>query len=162
MRNFLGLDLGTYCGWARGIASGICLMTASGRFDLSDTKADGKVPDPSRRNVKLKLALEPLLQAGVEMVFFEKVMAHKGVAAAHAYGGFLSAMHEICAQYDVPVEGIHVGTIKKFATGSGRASKTAMVDAAIRAGINVDTEDQADAYWTLRCGMARYNIPAAT
>lgn len=158
MRDFLGLDLGTYCGWARGIATGVCVTTASGRFDLSVTRFDS----PSLRNVKLKLALEPLLQAGVEMVFFEKVMAHKGVAAAHAYGGFLSAMHEICAQYDVPVEGIHVGTIKKFATGSGRASKTAMVDAAIRAGINVDTEDQADAYWTLRCGMARHNIPVAT
>lgn len=151
MRDFLGLDLGTHCGWARGQKAQGKVAYTHGTFDLSVTRFDS----PSLRGVKLKRAIEPLLIAGVEIVYFEQVMRHKGVAAAHVYGGLLSAMQEICEQYDVPVEGLHVGTIKKFATKKGNASKTAMVDAAIRAGHTVQTEDEADAIWVLRCGMSR-------
>jgi Holliday junction resolvasome RuvABC endonuclease subunit len=53
----------------------------------------------------------------------------------------------------LPYEGVSVGTIKKFATGNGNASKLAMVAAMEGRGHKPHDENEADAlallYWRL-------------
>lgn len=44
-------------------------------------------------------------------------------------------------------------TLKKFATGKGNANKEAVFQAAQAAGVNPQTEDEADAYWLRRIGL---------
>jgi Holliday junction resolvasome RuvABC endonuclease subunit len=53
-----------------------------------------------------------------------------GVDAAHVYGGLIAVLQEVCETEPVPYLGIPVGTVKRAATGSGRASKDDMVQAA--------------------------------
>ena len=58
---------------------------------------------------------------GVDRVFYEKVMGHKSVLASHMYGGFEAVMLGFCANHGIPFGEVHVSTLKKYATGSGRA-----------------------------------------
>lgn len=146
---FLGLDLGTHCGFARfdQLNRGGSWMT--GAWDFSITRFDS----PHVRFERFGQQLDSHFQIGVSKVFYEKVMRHRGTTAAHVYGAFLNKLHEKCAEYGVPFEGLSVQEIKKHATGKGNAGKEAMVAAALAAGFNPKTEDEADAIWITKCGM---------
>ncbi len=58
-----------------------------------------------------------------------------------------------CDSKGLPYEGVPVGTIKKFATGNGNASKLAMVAAMKERGHKPQDDNEADAlallYWRL-------------
>lgn len=90
----------------------------------------------------------------IDAVYFEEVRRHKGVDAAHAYGGFLATLTAWCEHHQIPYSGVPVGTIKKFATGKGNASKQQMVDAAYNAGYAVRVDDEADAIHLLRYALS--------
>jgi Holliday junction resolvasome RuvABC endonuclease subunit len=61
------------------------------------------------------------------------------------YGGFLGTLTAWCEEHEIPYEGVPVATIKRFATGRGKADKAAMV-AAIRAhGFAPADDNEADA-----------------
>ena len=87
-----------------------------------------------------------------DVISFEEVRRHRGVAAAHAYGGYLSHLTAFCDVQDpqVPYEGVPVGTIKRRATGNGAATKELMIEAACAklGAIPVD-DNEADALWIL-------------
>lgn len=80
---------------------------------------------------------------GVTEIYFEEVRAHKGVDAAHIYGGFLSVLTKFCEDHEIPYAGVPVGTIKKFATGKGNASKQEVMDAAREMGYQHRGDDNA-------------------
>lgn len=80
---------------------------------------------------------------------FEDVLRHAGVKAAHAYGAYHGAVHRFAAERNLTIVPVSVTEIKKVATGSGKASKEAMVDAAkshwrIRTALD---DNGADALW---------------
>lgn len=57
-------------------------------------------------------------------LFYEKVMAHKGVHAAHKYGAYEAIIHHVCYKSVAPAPiGIPVGTWKKQVIGKGNAKK---------------------------------------
>ena len=89
-----------------------------------------------------------LFRSRITALAYEEVRRHAGTDAAHVYGGIVAQVSAECEEVGVPYEAIPVGTVKKAATGNGSASKESMVGAAnARWGIEVETDDEADALW---------------
>jgi hypothetical protein len=144
-RTLVSLDLGGKTGWAMWRDG----LVTSGSLDL--TKGKGKrFEGPGMKFVRFTRFLGSLPTANC--ISFEEVRRHRGVAAAHAYGGYLSHLTAFCdvQRPQVPYEGIAVGTIKKRATGNGSATKDMMIDACCgKLGIIPKDDNEADALWIL-------------
>ncbi len=138
-KHYLGLDLGTRCGYALATKA----MTTVGMLDLSNSRFDGG----GMRFVRFKQHLEDLLHGAghLDAVGFEEVRRHIGTDAAHAYGGFLATLTAWCEEKKIPYTGVPVGTLKKHFTGKGNAPKEAMIAAAQARGFNVSDDNSADA-----------------
>ncbi|MBM5817679.1 MAG: crossover junction endodeoxyribonuclease RuvC [Cyanobacteria bacterium K_Offshore_surface_m2_239] len=126
MDSILCLDLGTKTGWARRGPDG---RIWSGHENFTPSRHDSC-------GVRYHLFRRFLRQQGIKhinLVYYEAVNAHKGVAAAQVYGGFCSLlMTERVVPGFLHYQGVPVGTIKKAATGQGNASKDDVKDAVFR------------------------------
>jgi Holliday junction resolvasome RuvABC endonuclease subunit len=147
----LALDLGTTLGWALWLSGEVMGGTESFKA--------GRFEGGGMRYLRFVRWLDDLWRfAGPQVVYFEEVRRHRGVDAAHAYGGFLAQLTAWCERYGVPYQGVPVGTIKKFATGKGNADKAAMIAAMERRGHAPADDNEADAlallYWALANGAA--------
>lgn len=151
MGMYVGLDLGTHCGFAVMTSSrnsGTCFM--SGTWNCSIKIGHDS---PALRFVKFEQHLrDVLMMGGTKRVFYELVRAHKGPQAGHMYGAFLASMQKVCDEFDVPYQGLEVGQVKKFATGKGNAGKDAMIAAAVKLGFRPADDNEADAIHIVRCG----------
>ena len=137
MKSVLALDLGTNCGWAlRHTAGNISYGTKSFKV--------GKYEGAGMRYLKFQQWLA-LVTEGVEHIAYEAVRRHIGTDAAHCYGGLMATLTAFCEDSKIPYEGVGVGTIKKFATGAGNASKDEMIAAANALGYNPEDDNAADA-----------------
>lgn len=141
----LAIDLGGTTGWAMWNDGDV----TSGSIDL--TRRRGKRFDgPGMKFVRFDRWLRTVPVPS--LISFEEVRRHRGVDAAHAYGGYLSHLTAFCDVQDpqIPYEGFGVGAIKKRATGNGSASKEMMVDACCGTlGIIPADDNEADAAWLL-------------
>lgn len=144
-RTLIALDLGGTTGWAMW-RDGVVTL---GSIDL--TKSKGKrFEGPGMKFVRFSRFLRNFPPA--DCISFEEVRRHRGVAAAHAYGGYLSHLTAFCDSQDpqIPYEGIGVAAIKQRATGNGAAKKEMMVDACCgKLGIIPSDDNEADAAWLL-------------
>jgi hypothetical protein len=131
----LALDLGTHMGWA-------CSDGQSGMQDFSTKRIEGG----GMRFLRFQRWLET---HDPSEIYFEEVRNHKGVHAAHVYGGFKATLMTFCEQHKIPYESVPVGTIKKHATGKGNAGKPQMVAAANRMGCKTQDDNEADAFCLL-------------
>lgn len=141
----LALDLGARTGWALW-QSGV---VTSGVWDLAKS-SNSRFEGHGMRYIRFVRLLKELPEPYI--ISFEEVRRHLGVDAAHAYGGFVSHLTSFCdgKTPQIPYEGVPVGTIKKRATGSGRASKDDMVEACRKhLGIDPEDDNEADALWIL-------------
>lgn len=139
----VGVDIGTNFGWAiqseTGLHAGMWDLTPGGRETYRT------------RQMKLWDRLESVLTAHgtPSLVVHEEVMAHgraderevkctcgkqlkvkvqaTNVLAAHAYASILGTLELWCEFRRVEIKGVAVGTLKKFATGKGNATKDDMV-----------------------------------
>jgi len=147
MKKALALDLGTTTGFAVGGADHMI----SGVWNLKPGRFDGG----GMRFVKFRQRLNELHQAcGLDGVWFEEVRNHKGVDAAHIYGGLMATLTAWCEENKLPYEGVPVGTIKKNFCGKGNANKDAMIAEAVRRGFAPIDDNEADAIaifdWVLK------------
>jgi Holliday junction resolvasome RuvABC endonuclease subunit len=78
-------------------------------------------------------------------IYFEEVRRHRGVDAAHCYGGLLATLTAWCEGRSIPYAGIPVGTIKASATGKGNASKEVVIAAMQAKGFAPADDNEADA-----------------
>lgn len=136
----LALDLGTHTGWAVRDANG---SITSGTEDFTPRRFEGG----GMRYLRFKQWLTELkaMLGSIDVVYFEEVRRHKGVDAAHTYGGFMAHLTAWCEHHAIPYQGIPVGTIKKFITGSGNANKQAVIDAVRKRGFAPADDNEADA-----------------
>lgn len=123
MKALLAIDPGTNCGFAIRDEAGAII---SGVWRLANSGHEGA----GMRFVKLRKALNGLVNVTITQVVFEDVKRHLGTQAAHVYGGIIAHVMEWCEKRNIPYTSLPVGTIKKFATGKGNANKEAMMAAA--------------------------------
>ena len=141
----MAIDLGTTAGWALALKGSDAALSGVWSF------ARGKFDGAGMRFVKFRKKLQDLHDIfGIEAVYFEGVRAHKGVDAAHAYGGFMAVLQAFCEENAIPYDGVSVQDIKKYATNRGNADKDAMVAAVRGWGYDPATSDEADAIAILR------------
>ena len=111
----LALDLGTRTGWALQERTGrIC----SGSQPFRPQRYEGggmRFLRFQRWLTELSRAAAPSAGLAIDQVVFEEVRRHAGVAAAHAYGGFLGQLGSFCEHHHLPYQGVPVGTINRAA-----------------------------------------------
>lgn len=136
----LALDLGMRCGWAIGYAP---TDIVHGVMEFRPGRYEGG----GMMWLRFKRWLTEMLDkhGPLDCIYFEEVRAHKGTAAAHTYGGFLSHLSAFCESRSVPYQGVPVGTIKKHACGKGNAGKPAMMAAMRECGFEPEDDNDADA-----------------
>lgn len=151
----LALDLGNTTGWAMWQDG----VVTSGSCNFAKSK-NSRFEGPGMRFVRFVRFLGECPTP--TLLSFEEVRRHRGVAAAHSYGGYLSHVTAFCDSRDpqIPYEGIPVGTIKKRATGSGNCSKEEMIEACQKL-MNYEPGDdnEADARWLLLLMCEASNLP---
>jgi Holliday junction resolvasome RuvABC endonuclease subunit len=120
--NILALDLGTFCGWA---------LQEAGRIDSGVQIFDLKRGEsPGMRFVRFRRWLDEIA-AKVDVVVFEAAH-HRGGAATAVASGFAAHVMTYCAERNIQHASVHTATLKKYATGSGRADKAAVLEAVRR------------------------------
>ena len=136
--NILAVDLGTHLGWALDLPRGI----TSGVSDFSPSKGQGW----GLRFLQFTNFLNTLSNNNpIRIVYFEDVRAHNGVVAAHVYGGFKAHLLAWCERTRIPYYGVNVRTIKQHATGTGKATKSLMIQSMRGLGFYPKDDNEADA-----------------
>lgn len=147
----LALDLGTITGWALRSSDG---HITSGSESFRPQRFEGG----GMRFLRFKRWLTEIKQScgGIDYLHFEEVRRHVSTDAAHAYGGFLATLTAWCEHYQIPYQGVPVGTIKKHATGKGNASKAEMVASARARGHAPTDDNEADALALLHWAIEQH------
>jgi len=91
-----------------------------------------------------------------KLVIYE--MPHmRGGYASDLLIGLMTVVRMVCLEHDILYMSVHSGTLKKFATGSGKASKEEMIIAAERTYGKVADDNQADALHLLDYAIENVN-----
>jgi len=150
-RTLLTIDLGTTTGWALKSPDG---LITSGTVSFRPSRYDGG----GMRYLRFQNWLGEMdrLSGPIATIFYEEVRRHAGTDAAHVFGGLLATLTSWAELHGIPYGGVPVGTIKKFATGKGNASKSMMIDAARAKGFYPKDDNEADAiailFWAIETG----------
>ena len=138
--NILAIDIGTTTGWALGLRDG---KLHSGSESFAPKRLDG----PGQRWLKFAAWLgERARQAGeIHAVYYELVLRHTAVQAAHVYGGFEAHLQAWADRNRIRLVGVPVSVIKKSATGKGNAKKEQVIAAMRARGHRVVDDNHADA-----------------
>jgi Holliday junction resolvasome RuvABC endonuclease subunit len=145
----LAIDPGTSCGWA--VSDG-----PSGTWDLSVKRGES----PGMRYIRLRGCLVEMRRCfpDIGLLAFEKSF-QRGQAAREIHLKLVGTLEVWCAEESVELTHVYAATLKKYATGSGRASKEEMCAAwwlihpADRNYLPRRSEDEIDALWILRWAM---------
>lgn len=144
--NILALDLAEFTGWSSLYNKKIKF----GSEKFHDPTWDGN----GARFLKYEAWLNKFPK--FDLLVYEAVMAHSSVYAAHMYGAYMAEVIKLGAKTGTPYIGLHVSSIKKSWTGSGKSKKGAMMKAAWKKGYNVKDDNQADALAILHMAIDEY------
>ena len=148
--NILALDCGIRTGWAswsRGFME-------SGVQEFALQRGES----PGMRFIRFRKWLVEMLKTTDAVVIAFEQAHHRGGYAVDLLVGMTTRIVEEAALRGIETAAVHSATLKKFATGSGRADKSAMMSAAEkRWGKRPATDDEADALcllaWAIKnCG----------
>lgn len=136
--NILTLDCGTKTGWASEVDGRI----ESGVQDFGLKRGESKGIRFLRFNTWLNDMLELIKP---HIVVYE--MAHfRGGSATEILVGMTTRIEQFCEEKKIEYSSVHSGSLKRFATGKGNASKEDMRRAAVlKYERMVYTDDEADA-----------------
>jgi Holliday junction resolvasome RuvABC endonuclease subunit len=121
------------------------------------TSGHGQLPSdgtPGKRFAAFHLALRRIAPA-VHLIAYEDAWHQKGHAGA-VFGGLLAMVQVHAYQVGAALIKCPVATVKKHATGDGRADKAAMMKAATaRWGVECTTDDHGDALCVLSYALSK-------
>lgn len=139
----LALDLGTNLGWCTDVHGTI--VHGVEKLAKARRKTQSTEDYETARLLAFKHFLDERL-CGVDAVAYERVVQiAKGVAASHLYGAFRGVLMLTAGDLGLSTYPIPVGTIKKYWTGNGNASKELMKHACLKRGFAVKDDNEADA-----------------
>jgi len=149
----IGIDPATKCGYAVLDAAGaeIC----GGTWQLERRAGDGAGMLYVRFQKLFRELVRSMDDYNDLIVCYEQ-QANRFAGSAHVGLGIISHIQRICEEEDVPYTGVAFSTVKKHATGSGKANKGAMVEAAKARWEAIVDDNHADALWiadTVREGL---------
>lgn len=135
--NILALDLATVTGWASNVDG---LRSGTQTFDLRRGES------PGMRFLRLRSWLREIhgLLGDLDVIVFEQAHQRGGHATAVAYG-LQAEVLSFAAEHGIETSPVHTATLKKAATGNGRASKVDMLEAARARGWSPTDDNEADA-----------------
>lgn len=138
--NILAIDIGTTTGWALSDRAG---QVKGGSEHFAPKRLEG----PGARWLKFRAFLSDTQRAAgeINVVYYERVLRHTAVQAAHVYGGFEAMLQAWCEANHVRLVAVPVPVIKKHWTGKGNANKEAMLNEARRRGLHAVDDNHADA-----------------
>lgn len=146
---YLALDLGTTTGFAVGEDD----LAMSGSWNLKPSRFQSS----GMRFRTFRAHLDRFHEnTHFTVVFYEEVRRHRGVDAAHIYGGLLGILQGWCEERNIPYCGVPVGQIKKTWSGSGNASKEMMIEEARNRGFDPKDDNEADALAILHWALINY------
>lgn len=152
--NIWALDLGLKTGWAfRTEQDGVFTGTVRQRRKTKDAYGIKFMLFESFLNDSCDTYGMP------DIVVYEGVQSHKGVYAAHCYGGYKAVLTAWCEKHGVYYEPLSVQEIKRYATGKGAASKTEMIYSAVKKGYLPQDDNEADAIAILHAFMEKERLP---
>lgn len=135
----LGLDLATKTGWS---------FTEDGVYKESGVADFSKKRGEDNGILFLKFRkwlIETCLKKEIDVIAYER--AHfRGGASTEIGVGLQTHVQSLATEYHKQVYPLHTATIKKKATGNGRAGKQDMIKRACElSGKNITSDDEADA-----------------
>jgi len=147
--NILAIDPGTRLGWSSLFKGYVESGVHEFRLDRGDS--------PGIRFLRFRAWLVDMLaMTNPELVVFERPHMRGGYAT-DLLVGLVTRIQEECAARRIECEAIHSATLKKHATGSGRADKAAMLKSAREEwGKHITDDNEADARWILDWAIKKY------
>jgi len=140
--NILALDCGTKTGYATNLLNG----EGSGVVDFKPKARESG----GMRFLRFASWLSEMFDlVKPDLVVYE--MPHnRGGSATEVLNGMVAIVQKECASRGIEYTTVHSATLKKFATGSGRAGKEDMIHKAIEVfNKRILDDNEADALWLL-------------
>jgi Holliday junction resolvasome RuvABC endonuclease subunit len=151
--SFAGFDLGARCGYAILDYNGNRIE--SGTWDLG--KRSPKSLFLFQEKLHTLFTRHDIVVAGYEKVTF-MARGRSGFLAVQAWGGYEATLLIEIYKHQCEMTQVAVGTIKKVATGSGRAEKDEVEAAAYTRWVYVPEDDnESDALWIAECARLRFS-----
>jgi len=119
----LAIDTGTRTGWAYRTDVG---RIEFGREDFSLSRGES----PGMRYLRFGVWLREIVAAVRPRLIVYEQIHQRGGAPTEVAAGFVTRIQEHCAVSGIEHAAVHSGSLKKFATGHGQASKEKMIEAA--------------------------------
>jgi len=147
MNTILALDLATKTGYACNCTGLGSIISGVQTFDVKRGES------PGMRFLRCRGWLNEMNDLVKPDIISYEQAHHRGGAATACGVGLVTVVLEFAALHKIEVTSVHSATLKKWATGNGRASKDQMVAAAIRKGHQPQDDNEADAllllYYTI-------------
>lgn len=145
----LGLDIATMCGYYSTHESG------SWNFYESKARNDNKQHKAFRDTL-----IGFIRKHGIRQVVAEDVNVNNHFVDMRKLSEFRGILLEVCDELNLPEPVfLNVMSIKKYATGNGRATKLDMIRACVeRYNYHPRTDDEADAFWVYTYYCHKYRI----
>lgn len=145
----LGLDIATMCGYYSTHASG------AWNFYESKIRNDNKQHKAFRDTL-----IAFITEHGIRQVVAEDVNVNNHFIDMRKLSEFRGILLEVCDELNLPEPVfLNVGSIKKFATGNGRATKLDMINACVaKYNYRPRTDDEADAFWVFKYYCHKYRV----
>lgn len=149
--NILSLDLATKTGWATYFDGN----KSSGVQEFGLRRGESAGMRFLRFRAWLKTMAE--FTDRIDLIVFEQAH-HRGGAATQLCVGLVTDALAFAAKIKAETMPVHTGSLKKYATGVGNASKTAMIQEAESRGYRPRDDNEADACLLLDYAMEELKV----
>lgn len=144
---------------------GLDIATQTGYYSVHECGAWNFYESRQRNDNKEHKAFRDTLigficQYDIRQVVAEDVNVNNHFFDMRKLSEFRGILLEVCDTLDLPEPVfLNVASIKKFATGSGRATKLDMINACVtKYNYRPRTDDEADAFWVFKYYCHKYRV----